>query len=299
MKTILVLLWSFPMQAFASSATDEFQAVLAEAGKGVPIETTETTSFGDPKPMDLGVALGKLPPEQKGKLASEITPLLPRMAQELNDPSIRKAFAPSHGILILKEIGTDEQKVQAFRNLDLFSESRDEACRALVTCEGTEGIKILKEYAESQFQGIDSEFSQSKNGADRERYAGQNSPSLKLYQSVIALSGAYHSDGPVAAEKLRGQLINLSKEHFNASQLAELKKEFEKDMKRARHERESLLREKRPNNKKNSKAGNMNTEESGKIADSFSRVINSKWFWPSTAALLLVLAYWFIGKRKS
>jgi hypothetical protein len=297
MKKILVILWAFPVLAFASSATDEFQAALAEAGKGIPIKP-QISSFGDPITADFKEVFRMLPPEKKEKLATQITPLLPRLAQEESDSSIRNAFGSLDGILIVKEIGTDEQKVQAFRDLDLFEKSLGEACRALATCEGVEGVKVLKKYAESQFPGIDSEFSQSKNGADQERYASQNPPSLKLYQSVIALSGAYHSDGPVAAEKLRDQLINLSKEHLNASQLAELKKEFDKDMKKARHERESLLREKRPNNKRNSKAGNMTTEASGTIADSSSRVINSKWFWPSTAALLLVLAYWFIGKRR-
>lgn len=297
MKTILVILWYFPMLAFASSATDQFEAALAEASKGIPIET-QTSSFGDPVSADYKKVLRMLPPEKKDKLAAQITPLLPRLAQEESDPSIRNAFGPTDGILILKEIGTDEQKVQAFRDLDLFDRSLGEACRALATCEGDEGVKVLKKYAKSQFPGIDSEFSQSKNGADRERYAGQNPPSLKLYQSVIALSGAYHSDGPVAAEKLRDQLINLSKEHLNASQLAELKKEFDKDIKRARHEQESLIREKLPDNKRNSKTGNISTEASGAIADSSSRVINSKWFWPSIAALLLVLAYWFIKKHK-
>lgn len=297
MKKILVILWAFPMLAFASSATDEFQAALAEASKGVPIKT-QTSSFGDPIRPDYNDALRMLPPEKKEKLAAQITPLLPRLALEESDPSIRYPIGPTDGILILKEIGTDEQKTQAFRNLDIFGKSLGEACTTLATCEGPEGVRILKEYAESQFPSIDSEFSNSKNGGDQERYAGQNSPSLKLYQSVIALSGAYHSDGPVAAEKLRDQLINLSKEHLNASQLAELKKEFDKDMKRARHERESLIREKRPDNKRNSKTGNISTEASGAIADSSSRVINSKWFWPSIAALLLVLAYWFIKKHK-
>ncbi len=298
MKKILVILCAFPTLAFASSATNEFEAALAEASKGIQIET-QTSSFGDPVGPDIKAGLRMLSPERKDKLATQITPLLPRLAQEANDPSIRKAFGPTDGILILKEIGTDEQKIQAFRDLDVFGKSLGEACRALATCEGPEGVRILKEYAESQFPGIDSEFLQSKNGADRERYAGQNPPSLKLYHSVIALSGAYHSGGPVAAEKLRDQFINLSMEYSNGSQLAELKKEFDKDMKRARHERESLLREKRPNNKRNSKTGSINTEASGSIADSSSRVVNSKWFWPSTAALLLILAYWFIWKRKS
>ena len=290
MITILVLLWSFPMLAFASSATDEFQAALAEAGKGVPIKTT---SFGDPIPMDLGVALGKLPPEKKEKLAAQITPLLPRVAQEQSDPSIRKAFGPTHGILILKEIGTDEQKAQAFRNLDLFGKSRSEACRALASCEGTEGVKILKQYAESQFDNLAKSAPSPPEGQPAEK------PDVNIYHAMIALAGAHHPDGPVAADRLRDRFIEIIKIRLSTDRLAAVEKEFEKDMKKARHERESLLREKRPNNKRNSKAGNMNTEASGTIADSSSRVINSKWFWPSTAALLLVLAYWFIGKRKS
>lgn len=278
------------MLAFASSATDEFQAALAEAGKGIPVKTS---SFGDPIPTDLKEELRKLPTEKKEKLASQITPLLPRMAQEQSDPSIRNAFGPAHGILILKEIGTDEQKTQAFRNLDLFAKSRGEACRALATCEGNEGVKILKQYAESQFDYLAKYTPRATEGQSAEK------PDVNIYHAMIALAGAYHPDGPVAADRLRDRFIETSKIRLSADRLAAVEKEFEKDMKTARHERESLLREKLPNNKSNSKAGNMNTEASGTIADSSSRVINSKWFWPSTAALLLVLAYWFIGKRKS
>ncbi|RYZ70140.1 MAG: hypothetical protein EOP09_06560, partial [Proteobacteria bacterium] len=153
MKKILVILWAFPMLAFASSATEEFQVALAEASKGIPIET-QTSSFGDPVSADYKEVLRMLPPEKKDKLATQITPLLPRLAQEESDPSIRNAFGTTDGILILKEIGTDEQKAQAFRNLDLFGNSRSEACRALATCEGNEGVKILKEYAESQFDDL-------------------------------------------------------------------------------------------------------------------------------------------------
>lgn len=290
MKFFLVIIWAFPMLAFASSATGEFQAALAEAGKGIPVRTS---SFGDPIPTDLKEELRKLPTEKKEKLASQITPLLPRMAQEQSDPSIRNAFGPAHGILILKEIGTDEQKTQAFRNLDLFAKSRGEACRALATCEGNEGVKILKQYAESQFDYLAKYTPRATEGQPAEK------PDVNIYHAMIALAGAYHPEGPVAADRMRDRFIEISKIRLSADRLAAVEKEFEKDMKTARRERESFLRENRPNNKRNSKAGNMNTEASGTVADSSSKVINSKWFWPSTAALLLVLAYWFIGKRKS
>ena len=284
MKKILVILWAFPMLAFASSATDEFQAALAEAGKGIPVKTS---SFGDPIPTDLKEELRKLPTEKKEKLASQITPLLPRMAQEQSDPSIRNAFGPAHGILILKEIGTDEQKTQAFRNLDLFAKSRGEACRALATCEGNEGVKILKQYAESQFDDLAKYTPSPPEGQPAEK------PDVNIYHAVIALAGAYHPDGPVAAVKLRDRLIGLSKDRLDATRLAAVERDFAKNMDEARHRRENLIRENRPDNKGNLKPGSINTETPGTFSDDSSRAITSeKWFWPgiSIAAILIVIA---------
>lgn len=274
----------FPLMVFASSATDEFQATLAEAGEGIPIKP-QPPSLGDRiYAPNLQEALRTLPPDRKEKLAAKITPLIPRMAQEQDDQSIRNAFGSAHGILILKEIGTDEQKAQAFRNLDLFGKSRSEACRALATCEGTEGVKILKQYAESQFDELAKGAPRSPEGQPPEK------PDVNIYHAVIALTGAYHPDGPVAADRLRDRFIEISKIRLSADRLAAVEKEFEKDMKTARHEREKMIRVKRPDNKWNSKTGSNTTETSGTVADSSSGIVNSKWFWPGIAAILLATA---------
>lgn len=298
MKTILAFVWSLPLIGFATSPSDDLRKALSETSL-TPRPSTPT--FGEPI-FDSNYLsdIKKLPSNQKEKLASQLTQIIPRLAQEPPAPTVSKEVSPVKsgtsprlGILVLTEIGTDEQKAQAFRNLDIFGTSRSEACKALASCEGTEGVKILKEYAENQFDNLTKNAPSPPEGQPAEK------PDVKIYHAVIALAGAYHPDGPIAADKLRDRFIEITKIRLSADRLAAVEKGFETDMKKARHERESLLREKRPNNKRNSKAGNMNTEASGKIADSSFSVINSKWFWPSTAALLLVLAYWFIGKRKS
>ena len=255
------------MLAFAKTATDEFAEALAEAGEGIPDEAELQADFISE--TDIKEEFRKLPKERKEKLASLITPLLPRMAQEENDPSIRNGFGPSHGIFILKEIGTDEQKIQAFRNLDLFAHSRDDACRALASCEGNEGVKILKQYAEKEFHYLAKNTPRAIEGQSVE------APDVNIYHAMIALAGAYHPDGPVAADIIRDRLINIRKIRLSAERLAEVEENLEEDMKIARHEREILLREKPPNNNR-----------------------NSIWFWLSTAALLLGLVYWLIRKRK-
>lgn len=279
------------MLAFASSATDEFQAALTETGITA---RPQPPSFGerafDPYFLD---DVKKLPADRKEKLAAQIAQLTPRLARERFAQPIPRGIGPALGILLLQDIGTDEQKINAFRNLDLYGNLLSWACEALATCEGPEGVRILKQYAESQFDYLAKYTPRTTEGEPAEK------PDVNIYHAIIALAGAYHPDGPVAADRLRDRFIEIAKIRLSADRLAAVEKEFEKDMKKARHERESILREKRPNNKRNSKVGNMNTEASGTIADSSSRVINSKWFWLSTAALLLVLAYWFIWKRKS
>jgi hypothetical protein len=283
------------MLAFASSATDEFEAALTEASKGIPIEP-QTSSFGDPITTDFKELLRKLPPEKKEKLAAQITPLLPRLAQEESDPSIRNAFGPRDGILILKVIGTDEQKAQAFRNLDIYGSSRSEACRALATCEGNEGVKILKEYAESQFDNL------AKNAPTPPESQPAEKPDVNIYHAVIALAEAYHPDGPVAAEKMRDRLLELAKLRLDATQLADVEKDFAKNMEKARHRRENLIREKRPNNKREANEGSTSMETSGKVSENASHpIMAKKWFWPgiSITAILLVLACRVFIRRKA
>ena len=284
------------MLAFANSATDEFEAALAEAGKGIPIKP-QISSFGDPITTDFKEVFRKLPTEKKEKLAAQITPLLPRMAQEERDPSIRKSFGPTHGILILGEIGSDEQKAQAFRNLDIFGTSLSAACEALATCEGAEGVEILKQYAESQFAEL------AKDGSRTPEGRAHTKPDVNIYNVVIALAGAYHPGGPVAAEKLKNQLLDLAKVRMDATRLAAVEKDFAKDMERARHSRENLIREKRPDNKRNSKTGSIDTETSGTDSDDLSQSISSNtWFWPvlSIAIAFLSLACWkLIGWRRT
>ena len=231
------------MLAFARTATDEFDAALAEANKGIPVIPLTSTDGDFISPADLKAQLRSIPIEKKEKLAAQITPLLPLMAKEQSDPLFHSAYGSSHGILILKEIGTDAQKIQAFRHLELFTKSRDEACRALASCEGNEGVKILTQYAESQFDALAKDTPRASEGQPVEK------PDVNIYHVIIALAGAYHPDGPVAADKMRDRIIEMCKIRLSADRLAAVEKDFEKNMKIARLERESLLKEKPPSNK--------------------------------------------------
>jgi hypothetical protein len=71
-------------------------------------------------------------------------------------------------------------------------------------------------------------------------------------------------------------------------------------MDEARHRRGNLIREKRPDNKRNPNAGRIDTETSGTIVDPSSRPITSqKWFWPGlVSAILVVLAGRILIKRR-
>ena len=135
------------------------------------------------------------------------------------------------------------------------------------------------------------EFAGSKSDVDPEKYAGQNPPSGKFLQTLRALQGAYHSDGPVAAHKLAASFTIVAKDVLTDRDRAEISEEMEK----VRHRRENLIREKRPNNKRNPKTGSINTETSGAGSETSSQAISSKmWFWPvvSIAAAFLGLACW-------
>ncbi len=284
------------MLAFASSVTDEFEAALAEASKGIPIET-QTSSFGDPVSADYKDVLRMLPPEKKEKLAAQIAQLTPRLAQERFAQPIPRGIGPALGILILRDIGTDEQKINAFRNLDLYGNLLSEACAALATCEGPEGVRILKQYAESQFLGIELGFAGSKSDVDPEKHAGQNPPSGKFLQTLMALQGAYHSDGPAAADKLAARFTSVANDFLTDRDRAEFREEMEK----ARHRRENLIREKRPNNKRNPKPASIDMETSGAGSETSSQAISSKmWFWlgVSIAAVFLGLACWNLFRRR-
>lgn len=295
---ILLTLWFAPVIVLANSPSVELRDALSEAGiADRPIPPTFGELMINPSYL---ADIKKLPPERKEKLADQLTRIVPRLSQERPAPTISREVSPVSsgpspklGILILQEIGTDEQKIEALRNLDLYGDSLSDACQALSTCEGPEGVEILKQYAESQFAELDKDGSQTPKGR------AHTKPDVNIYLAVIALAGAYHPDGLVAADILKNRLLDLAKVRLDATRLASVEKDFAKDMERARHNRENLIREKRPDNKRNPKPGSISTETSGTIADSSSRVINSKWFWPSTAALLLVLAYYVFIWRKS
>lgn len=301
MKTILALVWALPLIVFAAPPSVELREALSETG--VP-ERPAPPTFGEFMVDPYYLAdIKKLPPDRKKKLAAQLSQILPRLAQEPAAPTVSREVSPFQtgpspklGIFILQDIGTDGQKIEAFRNPSIYGDSLSDACAALATCEGDGGIEILKQYAESQFAEL------AKEGASTPEGRARVKPDVNIYHAVIALAGAYHPDGPVAAVKLRDRLIGLCKGRLDATRLAAVEKDFAKNMDEARHRRENLIREKRPDNKRNPKAGSINTETTGTVTDSSSHANRSgKWFWPgiSIAAILLVLACRILIIRKT
>lgn len=299
MKAILTLLWILPLMGFAGSSSEDYRGALAETGV--------TARPPPPTPEDLKINpnfledIKKLPAERKEKLANQLARIIPRLAEEQSaelaqpvapgESPVPRVEVPILGILILQEIGTDEQKIEAFRNLDLYGDSLSDACVALATCEGDRGVNILKQYAESQFAKLE-----SNDGVRTPEGRVHVKPDVNIYLVVIALAGAYHADGPIAAEKLRDRLIGYFKSHVNATMLAAIEKDFAKDMGKARHRRENLIREKLPDNKRSLNTGSINKETSGPVS-----ITSNKWFWPSVfvAAILLGLACWKLIRSKA
>ena len=294
MKTIwsLVFLCILPLVGYSRTPSDEFQVALDETGitaRERPPQFSETVY--DPNYL---ADLKKLPPDRQAKLAEQLTQLAPRLAEEERVQTNPLAVGPMLAILLLTDIGTDEQKIEAFSNLELYTVDLRQACEALATCEGSGGVAILKMYAESQFSGIESEFIEAKSGTSFERYAGKIRPSGKFLQALIALQSAYHNSGPTAANTLYVRFTSLTTPYLTERDRAKLQKEMEK----ARHKRENLIREKRPTHKRNSTLGSTEMETPEPVSDSLS-IGSSKWVWPGIAiAFFTVLAGWFFMKRK-
>ena len=299
MKTILVFVWTLPLIGFAALPSDDYRKALSETGI---TSRPFTPNLGEPI-FDLNYLsdIRKLPSSQKEKLASQLTQIIPRLVQEPSASTVSKEVGPVKsgtspllGILILQEIGNDVQKVEAFRNLDRYGDWLSDACRVLATCEDSGGIQILTQYAERQFVELTKEGSKNPEGQAREK------PDVNVYTAMIALAGAHHSDGPIAAEKLRDRLIDLCKIRLNATRFTAVEKDLVKNMEEASRNRENLIRKNGADNKRNLKTGRINTETPSTFSDNLSRATTSeKWFWPgiSITAILLIFAFWILINR--
>lgn len=271
MKAILAFFWIFPFVGFANSPSVEFQNALSNTG--ITHRSTSPT-LGEPTiDSQLLADIRNLTDDQKKDLAAKLTEIIPQLAEEQSTQPVAgeklprpMGENPKLGILILQEIGTDEQKVSAFKDLSLYGESRPDAFAALATCEGDEGVNLIKKYAESQFAVLESQV--SKDGVRSLEGVAREMPDVNIYHSVIALYGAYHPDGPVVANKLRNQLMDYCKSRLDATRVDAIEKKFTADMDRTRHSRETLIRKRRPDNKRNSEVETNNTAASSDLSDS-------------------------------
>jgi len=286
--SILAIILTLNTIGFAQSATEAFQKALDDTGVVV---RPAPPSFGE---MMLNPNyfedLKKISEEKKANLASrfsKITPLLPKEGYS------QTLLA----ILILQEFGTDQQKVEAFQNLDLYGKALDDACRALATCEGNEGAKLLKQYAESQIPGIELEISESRNGSSLERYAGKNPPSIKYFLALKALQGASHDDGPAAVAGMLQRLIDLYGDVLTDKDRDGIRKELEE----ARLWREKFVKVK-PDEQKN--GGNANQQANDSLVSKSNpqspAISPKKWIWPSFSigAVIVSLFGWLFIRKK-
>jgi hypothetical protein len=127
---------------------------------------------------------------------ARITPLI---AAEWQDERNPKSNSPLVSIVMLGHIANDEQKVEAFMDLDLYGRMLVEAAQVLATCKGTEGVRILKQYADKQFALVEKELVEAKSGSTGQPEEDRESSFIKFYVTMIALQGAYHPSGPRAA----------------------------------------------------------------------------------------------------
>lgn len=287
---LVATLWILSLICFLGSPSSEFQKALDETGvEDRPVTPTLGELAVDPFYVK---DMKKLPADRKRKLADQLTKLIPKLAQErfAQPPQpiqrdvrpVPMGESPKLGILILQEIGTDEQKIEALRDLNLYGDSLYDACQALSTCEGAEGVRILKQYAESQIPNLESGMSPPTSG--------QVPPLQKFGDALMALQGAYHSDGPAAASTLFDKFTSILGDKLTKKDFVKIKK----DLGEASQRRENLIREMRPYNKRNPKPESINTASSTD-SDPSSQAISSKiWFWPVVliAAALFGLACW-------
>lgn len=286
--SILAIIFTLNTIGFSQSAIEAFQKALNDTGVVV---RPAPPSFGE---MILNPNyfedLKKISEEKKANLASrfsEITPLLPKEGYS------QTLLA----ILILQEFGTDQQKVEAFQDLDLYGKALDDACRALATCEGNEGVKLLKKYAESQIPGIELEIQKSKSDSNRDEYTDESPPSLKYFLALKALQGAYHSDGPASVSVLRERLVNL----YGDLMSDQYRDGIRKELAEASLWREKFLQEKNENLKRSSNAnqqGNDSLVSNSNLQSPTS--ITKKWMWLglSIGASLASLLSWIFIRRK-
>ncbi len=298
MKIFLIFaaLCILPLIGFSKSPTEELWQVLDEAeikkSARPPLDgdyVVDPNYFKD---------IQNIAPSNRAQLAAHLAVLTPLMAKELSEQVVPRGGSELLlAILILQEFGTDQQKIEAFADLNIYGNSFISACMAVATCDGPEGVRILKKNAEDQFSILKADV---RKEDDRNFAQGQTAESsdVKMYHCIIALSGALHPDGPVTAAKLYEEFIEFSESRLEKNKLNRVKEDFEKNMATALEKREILLKNKQKNNEKNVTQANASN---AKEAPRGGQPTTSKWLWLGTSfgTILLLLTGCVIMSRKS
>lgn len=291
------MLWILPLIGLSVLPSDELKNILSEINTTAP-DRPIPPSFGEPSVGPYFLAdVKSLAIDKKEKIAAQLTRLLPLLAKEQALQSNGRD-SQKLGILILQEIGTDKQKIEAFQELDLFNNSLYDACIGLATCEGPEGVRILKQYAEKQIPDFEREIERQKKNPGPVENTGEILASGKFGLALLALQGAINSEGPRAAAVLRDKYISISGDLLTEADHKRLEKELDAASKR----RDKFIQEKDEARGTGTNGRPESAESLDKNSNQRAHTISSeKWFWPgiSFGTILLFVIGWFQIARKS
>ena len=178
-----------------------------------------------------------------------------------------------------------------------------DAAHVLATCEGVEGVRILKQYATNQLTKVETLLVDAKNRSTRQPEEDNEISFTRFCVAVIALQGAYHSSGPTAAEELRDKLFKAYENFGNQELLVQVSEQFEKEMGKASARREKSIREKEPERRRRPERVSIETEvpeKSSSLSSLWDTSTRLLWLGTSIAGgvVFLLFAGWFVFKRK-
>lgn len=294
------MMWMFPLNGFSGQLLDEF----AEAFSGIEFESGSPRSDSGAPPYYMNT-IKKLPTEQKEELAAKLTQLLPRLAMEQIATGSNNSLGGTveSGISVLNEIGTDEQKIVTFRDLNLYRSSLAAACEAVASCKIPDGIQILKQHAEKQFTTIEAFFGDVKKNPMRQPDEFENSSFINFFVTIKALYGAYHTGGPIAAEAFRSKFFKIYEDYGDRARMDLLAQEIDKDIIEMTERREKILREKEPERKRlreqeSNKGESPARSSSVSSAGNTSNGLYGLGISITGSLVILALAGWFMVKRR-
>lgn len=242
-----LILWVLNLLGICIGSGNELQNAFEEAG------VQERSSIGQFSDLSLDPSFLKdiddLPAGRKEMLVSRLSSIALATVREAQN-SLEQNSTDLWAIAqILKRIGSDEQKIETYRNLEFYGRDQEDAAQVLASCEGPEGIQILKTYGENLLPAIDSHFANSNPNSSGSK-DDDDLFSKKFFIVVIALQGAYHPMGQIASAELWAKYFEIAGKYFSKDIVIQVTREAEIEMDKVSEKREKRIRERKPDAKR-------------------------------------------------